>query len=1333
MSFLMRAILTCAALTSSAALSAQVLWKTTLNPQEEPMPLYRTSVVNADAGAIYVSSVLLTSDVNRVRVSKLSSTGDAIWVRWVDGSPLEYTKSLFSHSDGSVSQVVVESATLCAVNFTSAGEPRGKYCVDGSTSNAYITQALDGDLIFAVGDYERTISKRGADGTPRWSVVEQQNNYRETFGAQIDSAGNYLEVRRGWFSVRRATDGSPFTSGALPDTASTNQNRANSRRLVTRANGEFVFLLSETQTSNALVARVARFRSDGVRAWSREVIFPTAVYSSAQSISLFAEGTDDVVVAREGQTSQAGSEIARLGFSGVTVWQKHLSRISSIVPDGTTLKAIRTDVGVGITDSFIFPISSFNGSLEAPLIYTRSDEFSANSWFPASNGMVAAFQRDLPNSSQYTDSLASTLVFLRPLATERWVHQTKFRRAAQITDAACLMPKLTKSSPGAWWGRAARYEPSSYPTWLPSWFGRSASDGAPAGQSPTPSLGCGFPVSDDGGQISISVAGYARAKKVTSSGATAWQAESQLNPTQYPVNTNGVQLTEGSGETTYAVGNLVGRVNATGAIAFEVLTNLSEPRFVTKDAGGNTLVVYSNNTPAVAKVSPSGTLLWTTPIDVPTCSDLLTSTRKLLNDDILLGTQSCGEGRVFRIGASGAVVWQRIVPGDFSRPYVLLKSLAEDAAGNVYAGGCSARQGDAQDRSANALLMSWTAAGNERWSQSSDLAGDGADCVTSIAIDSAGNSIAIVSATGSAPQLWSLSSTGAERWRDSSSLSNPLANDAEAAIDPSDNLLVLGQSSRSAFDNALVTLRKISLSSLGSNERIKFVQVPSSPIGFRVPFTVRLGLRDASDQPVIATTSRVARIALAAGSGNLAGALSCTIAAGSSECSIAGVFYDRVESGVALSAWGDGMPASYSAFLSVIPTPTTTSITLNSTGPLTAYDIQTIEAVVTSPAVAPLNVNGYMSDPSSAEYGAVRNCSWPPLGANELARRRCDLLVRSSAFPVSAGFVSYASELAGSNAQLAAPTIAKAQTTLSVIEDPYNTGIAGDRVRFQVKLQTGANFNLVPYVAIQQITMSSGACLSTRGNTGSSFNQPDRYFSCETTGLGAGSHAVTVSFAGDNDLLPAQPVTRNITLGSGGVIRGSSPPYGATLCSPNPSVVCSSDSQTNEWQCSGPAGMSGQLFFVPSSGNSYVTADSPISFNDVNGVVSVNQYFNWTYDGGSCRLDVDGDGARMAGTDGVIILRRMLGLSGEALLTGATHSCVPLSAAGVTNRISVPGYDLDGNGQVDANTDGLMLLRVMLGFRGSAVTTGAIGQNATRTSWNDVRSFLWSNCNLYLN
>jgi serine protease len=56
--------------------------------------------------------------------------------------------------------------------------------------------------------------------------------------------------------------------------------------------------------------------------------------------------------------------------------------------------------------------------------------------------------------------------------------------------------------------------------------------------------------------------------------------------------------------------------------------------------------------------------------------------------------------------------------------------------------------------------------------------------------------------------------------------------------------------------------------------------------------------------------------------------------------------------------------------------------------------------------------------------------------------------------------------------------------------------------------------------------------------------------------------------------------------------------------------------------------------------------------------------------------------------------------------------------------------DIDGDGQASALTDGLILLRVALGLSGSAVVTGATAAGAPRTTWAQVQPYLNRACGL---
>jgi hypothetical protein len=75
---------------------------------------------------------------------------------------------------------------------------------------------------------------------------------------------------------------------------------------------------------------------------------------------------------------------------------------------------------------------------------------------------------------------------------------------------------------------------------------------------------------------------------------------------------------------------------------------------------------------------------------------------------------------------------------------------------------------------------------------------------------------------------------------------------------------------------------------------------------------------------------------------------------------------------------------------------------------------------------------------------------------------------------------------------------------------------------------------------------------------------------------------------------------------------------------------------------------------------------------------------------------------------------------GSAVDMGAYESD-PTSTVGCT-------LDLDGNGHLDALSDGLLLIRALFGLTGTTATNSAIGGSATRPDWASVRNYLNAHC-----
>ena len=101
-------------------------------------------------------------------------------------------------------------------------------------------------------------------------------------------------------------------------------------------------------------------------------------------------------------------------------------------------------------------------------------------------------------------------------------------------------------------------------------------------------------------------------------------------------------------------------------------------------------------------------------------------------------------------------------------------------------------------------------------------------------------------------------------------------------------------------------------------------------------------------------------------------------------------------------------------------------------------------------------------------------------------------------------------------------------------------------------------------------------------------------------------------------------------------------------------------------------------------------------------------------------LDIDDNQAYDAATDGVLLLRYLFGLRGSALTAngalGAGASLARTTEPALTNYLAaiLPQLDVDANTKVDALTDGLMILRSLLGLTGTAITQNAMGVGFTR-------------------
>ena len=110
-------------------------------------------------------------------------------------------------------------------------------------------------------------------------------------------------------------------------------------------------------------------------------------------------------------------------------------------------------------------------------------------------------------------------------------------------------------------------------------------------------------------------------------------------------------------------------------------------------------------------------------------------------------------------------------------------------------------------------------------------------------------------------------------------------------------------------------------------------------------------------------------------------------------------------------------------------------------------------------------------------------------------------------------------------------------------------------------------------------------------------------------------------------------------------------------------------------------------------------------------------------------LDIDGDGDVSMLTDGMLLLRSQLGFANDALIKNALGAGATLVTGGaVQSQINTMGdrFDIDGNGRLEALSDGLLVMRYLSDRRGSALIRDVIGENANRTTAAQVEAHIAS-------
>ena len=108
-------------------------------------------------------------------------------------------------------------------------------------------------------------------------------------------------------------------------------------------------------------------------------------------------------------------------------------------------------------------------------------------------------------------------------------------------------------------------------------------------------------------------------------------------------------------------------------------------------------------------------------------------------------------------------------------------------------------------------------------------------------------------------------------------------------------------------------------------------------------------------------------------------------------------------------------------------------------------------------------------------------------------------------------------------------------------------------------------------------------------------------------------------------------------------------------------------------------------------------------------------------------LDIDGNGDADALSDGLLILRSMFGLTDGTLIQSAVSDDARyITSSDIESRINGLGLllDVDGNDRLEPLSDGLLILRYLFGMRGSTLIDNVIGPDATRKTSEAIEAYL---------
>jgi hypothetical protein len=107
-------------------------------------------------------------------------------------------------------------------------------------------------------------------------------------------------------------------------------------------------------------------------------------------------------------------------------------------------------------------------------------------------------------------------------------------------------------------------------------------------------------------------------------------------------------------------------------------------------------------------------------------------------------------------------------------------------------------------------------------------------------------------------------------------------------------------------------------------------------------------------------------------------------------------------------------------------------------------------------------------------------------------------------------------------------------------------------------------------------------------------------------------------------------------------------------------------------------------------------------------------------------LDIDENGVADALTDGLTIMKYAFGIRNESIFGESIAADSTLIYSQIESKLNLNSlvFDIDGDGHLSPLSDGLLILRYLFGLRGDALISGVVSEFAERNSYDEIINYL---------